>query len=226
MAGSALVAGAVREGAPPPEEERPGALPRFVISLDRIFGLNAWTTNNPPNGFNEGSSNGVSVSALLGAGSPDAVPALAYHIPREALDYVFPFRLTLGLGGGIFLGSSRTKAPDGTSVQGPGLFLFVVEPRVGYIIPLGAHAAFWPRVGYSFYGFNETGTQKNGQAYSSSINGMAIDIEPAFVWRPTKHAGITASLVGDIGFFGRQSGTPGSATALNGGLTFGGYVAF
>jgi hypothetical protein len=228
----AVVASAVREGGPAPEEN-PTAMPRFLISLERIFGVNAWMATNPPSGNNEGTSNGISVSALLGAGSPDAVPALAYHIPRAALDYVFPFRLTLGLGGGVFAGTSRLKSTDGTITDGPGLFLYVVEPRVGYVFALGKHVAFWPRVGFSLYGFSESGTSRSGQGTSESITGLAVDLEPTFVYRPSKYTGILASLVGDLGFMGKQNGSlsgdssgVGSVTALNAGITFGGYVAF
>jgi hypothetical protein len=228
----AIVAGAVREGAPAPEEDaRP--MPRLLVGLERVFGLNAWMTNNPPSGNNEGSSNGISVSALLGAGSPDAVPALAYHIPRGAVDYVFKFHLTLGLAGGVFAGNSRLKNTDGTTTDGPGLFLYVVEPRVGYVFALGKHVALWPRAGFSFYGFSESGTTKSGDRTSASITGMAIDLEPTFVFRPSKYTGVTASLLGDLGIQGKQNGSlngtsngSGSVTALNAGVTFGGYVAF
>jgi hypothetical protein len=228
-----VVARPARELLPPEPEEKRSPMPRFVISLERVFGVNAWYTVNPPSGNNEGTSNGISVSALLGAGSPDAVPALAYHIPRAALDYVFPFRLTVGLAGGVFAGNSRLKSTDGTTIDGPGLLLYVVEPRVGYVIPLGKAFTLWPRAGFSIYGFSESGTSKTGESTSGSITGMAVDLEPTFVFRPSENTGLTASVIGDLGFRGRQNGTfsgtsngPTTVTALNAGITFGGYVGF
>jgi hypothetical protein len=174
------------------------------------------------------------VAAMLGAGSPDAIPALAYHIPRVAIDYAFPFHLTLGFGGGAFFGNSTTKSSDGTKGEGPGLLLFVLEPRVGYMIPLGSHMALWPRVGFSYFGFSQlTTSSATKQTTYASVNGMAVDVEPTFVFRPGKYTGITASVLADIGVFGRQNPPPAGTTtdtesvlATNFGLTFGAYVGF
>jgi hypothetical protein len=189
--------------------------------------VNVWSTSQQ----NGTSSTGINVSALLGVGSPDGLPALAYHIPRVAIDYVFRFHLTLGVGGGIFVGSSNTKTADGAITDGPGLGLYVVEPRFGYLLPLGAHAALWPRAGVSFYGFTQSGTARTGLRASTSVTGVAIDVEPTVVIRPSKYTGITMSFLADVGLLGTQTQTPASAsahsvTASNYGLTFGVYVAF
>jgi hypothetical protein len=194
--------------------------------------LGVWSVAKSLNGQTE-TTQGFAVAVLVGTTSPDAFPASAYHTPRLALDYVTPVRITIGAAAGVFFaGSSKTSASQ-KSTDGPGLFNYILEPRVGYYLPLGDHLALWPRLGFTLFGYSQSNTSSSGQSSSTTVSGFALDLEPTFVLRPSKNTGLTVSALADLGLGGSvsESSQTGnqpspSVTAMNYGLTFGGYIGF
>jgi hypothetical protein len=222
---------AAPEAAPPtPTSPAEDAQPKWTISVDRLFGVYAWNVTQSASGASSTSS-GVSGSALVGTTSPDAVPALAFHTPRLSLDYTLG-SITVGGAVGFFAGSSTLNATSGSSNNGgPGLFMYLVEPRVGYLLPLGKHFVFWPRVGISLFGYSQSSTPAGGGSSTTvSESGFALDLEPTLALRLTPWGGLTVSGLADIGVGGSYS-VSGSSQSISSqsssyGVTFGMYVGF
>ncbi len=215
--------------APAPAESGPGEPPRWYVSVDRLFGLYAWNVTQSANGGSSTNS-GVSVSALVGTVSPDALPAFVFHTPRLSLDYAAG-SFTVGGSAGFFVGSSNLNATSGSSNNGgPGLFMYLLEPRVGYLVPLGEHFVFWPRVGVSVFAYSQSTTPVGGSSSTQTDTGFAIDLEPTLAARVGHWGGLTVSGLADIGVGGSTSVTGSSQSislqSSSYGLTFGMYVAF
>jgi len=173
----------------------------------------------------------VSFSALVGTTSPDAVPAIVYHTPRFALDYTLGSRrsgITVGGSVGFFLANSSTsQSGGGSGTSGPGLTMYLIEPRAGYYWAFDKHWAFWPRVGVSFFQYSSS-SSAGGQSSSVSFSGVAIDLEPTLVVHVTPGLAATVSALADLGVGGSFSANSNSVslTSTNFGLTFGALASF
>jgi len=207
-------------------------MPTFIVSLDRMMGFGFWSVSASQNGFSQTTS-GVEGQLLVAATSPDAVPASVYHTPRIALEGVIGGGFTLGGSAGVMLAnSSQSASGGGASTGGPGLFMFVVEPRIGYLVQLGDKFVFWPRAGFSAFEYSQSSTPTGGGATSTtSASGFAVDLEPTILLRALPTAGFSATALADIGVGGSfsQTGSTGGnigVTSMNFGLTFGAFVGF
>jgi hypothetical protein len=223
-----------------PRREEP-SFDRFIVSADRMFGLNFWSNAGENNGATW-SSSGTSFSLLWairqdaagGAGAPAPGPSVVYQTPRLALDYVIPVgagMVTVGGSLGFFMGGG-TGETLGNKYDLPSSVAWTVTPRGGYILAFTDEFSVWLRGGFTYYRLSsETqGTNKVSTTYS----GLAINLEPTVVWKPVRHFGFTASLLGDIGLAGAATitgtaTTPGLDVTLrahNYGLTFGAVGSF
>jgi hypothetical protein len=212
------------------------ALPSIFLSFDRLMGIGAWSVNESANG-GSATTSGVQAQFFVATTSPDATPASVYHTPRLALDGALG-SFTLGGSLGVFFANSnQSQSGGGSSTGGPGLVMWIVEPRVGYLLALGEHWIFWPRVGISAFEYSQsqssgssTSGSSGGQSVTTSATGFAIDLEPTIALRLLPSAGLTASFLADIGVGGSYSQT-GQSTSIglqssNYGVTFGAFIGF
>ncbi len=202
-------------------------------SMSFFYGSNPVASNVPAFG---GPGN-IGAGAALGAYGTN----LAFTVPRVGLDYVVVPNVTIGgdiilyftLGGNTSTeqdtqGGTTTTTSDGN----PGITLFGIAPRGGYILGLNDMFSLWLRGGFSYYTWTAKQTTNNGNTtVTAGQNQPAIDLEPQIVFTPIPHVGFTAGLTMDIPFAGgwsnsvEQGGTTqsnsGGASILYFGLTMG-----
>jgi hypothetical protein len=192
------------------------------------MGFGVWSVKASQNGGDQTTS-GVEAQLLVGTTSPDSVPASVYHTPRIGLDAVLG-SFTVGGNVGLFVASSsQSTSGGGSSTGGPGLLMWVLEPRVGYLLPLNDTWVFWPRVGIGIFEYSQS-SSSGGQSSTTSATGFALDLEPTILWRALPSAGFSATALADVGVGGSYSTTgesnPPSLTSMNFGVTLGAYVPF
>ena len=201
-----------------------------------LFGYNHWsydlpTTANVTKDNVSGSSWNLSLlyggtpwsSDLTGLGRGGALGGafgntnLAFTVPRVGLDYVIVPNVTIG--GDLILyftvgGNTSTEVDlqggqtNTTTNDNPGVTLFGIAPRGGYILGLNDMFSLWLRGGFSYYTWTSKQTVTNGgtsTTYTASQNQPAIDLEPQVVFHIIPHVGFTAGLTLDIPFAGGYS---------------------
>jgi hypothetical protein len=225
---------------------------QFIIGADRLmplFGYSNFSADLPTGGNltkNTESFDSSSISLLYG-GTPASTGIannavglgpyttnLAFTVPRIGLDYVIVPNVTIG--GDLVLyftvgGNSSTEqdfqggTSTTTSTGNPGVTLFGIAPRGGYILTLNDMFSLWLRGGFSFYTWTAKQTVTQGNASvtnTSSENQPAIDLEPQIVFHIVPHVGFTAGLYFDIPFAGGWSGSTssgGTTTSTSGGAS-------
>src|SRR5262249_33522524 len=124
-----------------------------------------------------------------------------HSLPRVAVDFTIIPRLTLGgaiafgfgLGGSdesetIAGGVKVTRSADAPTATAIGL-----APRVGDIIPLTEHLAFWPRAGFAFYSVSARSDQtigndpNNVRTVSVTDTLFSLDLDPQLTIVPVEH---------------------------------------
>ncbi len=182
----------------------------IIISAERLSGLFSYSRRSVT-----GEQAGVEVTSRTSSttmgllASPS--PATFYTFPRFAFDY--------GVGGGLTLGasamafftlSSKSERESGSQTQSEDsgkLTVLGIMPRVGYILPLGDVAAFWPRVGlsYSHVSIDSPEETVGGVTTSSSTSQsqLAVHVEPMFTLSPVNHFAFTLGPVVDIPLTGK-----------------------
>jgi hypothetical protein len=219
---------------------------QFIIGADRLlsfFGYSHYSYDLPTGANiskNNISSDSTSLSFFYGAtpqsgglggngatGIANVSTNLAYTVPRIGLDYVLVPNVTIGgdlvlyftLGGNTSNEVDTNGGGSMTNSQGnPGVTLFGIAPRGGYILPLNDMFSLWLRGGFSYYTWTAKQTVSNGgnsTTYTSSQNQPAIDLEPQVVFHIIPHVGFTAGLTLDIPFAGGWS----QSTQNNGNTT-------
>ena len=209
---------------------------QFIIGADRLlslFGYSHFSADLPTGGNltkNTASLDSTSIGLLyggtpisLGVGNAGGLGGyttnLAFTVPRVGLDYVIVPNVTIG--GDLVLyftvgGSSSTEqdfqggTQMTTSTGNPGVTLFGIAPRGGYILGLNDMFSLWLRGGFSYYTWTskQTVTQGNNSVTNtSSENQFAGDLEPQIVFHIIPHVGFTAGLTLDIPLFGQWSGS-------------------
>jgi hypothetical protein len=205
---------------------------QFILGADRLMPLVSWNRISQDNfagtatiassqtglsffwGFSDQIEGQNGAPATLENPAAAQAQRLFFSVPRVGFDYVVIPHLTIGGNVAVYFtaGStvSRTLNVNGDTVSGGngGLFLFGVEPRVGYLLHLSDMWTLWLRGGLSFY----TGTVHSGVAPDGSYSHFnadlfALDLEPQIVFTPVPHFGLTAAVNGDIGLVGRHSFT-------------------
>lgn len=201
-------------------------------SMSFFYGSNPTTSNVAVFG-----GPGGGAGATLGAYGTN----LAFTVPRVGLDYVVVPNVTVGgdvilyftLGGNTSTeqdsqGGTVTTTSDGN----PGITLFGIAPRGGYILGLNDMFSLWLRGGFSFYTWTAKQTINNGNTtLTAGQNQFALDLEPQIVLTAIPHVGFTAGVTMDIPLVGQWSdstennGTTrsdsGGASILYLGLTMG-----
>jgi hypothetical protein len=228
--------------------DRFGEKGQFIISADRLFSLFAYTHVGQDNfGSTAGNKitdtvNGTSISLLWGS-SAVTLPGgglfiSPFTVPRVGFDYVLLPNFTVGgnlvlffsLGGSTSQDATGGGATTSQSNDNPGVFIFGLEPRAGYILELNNMFSLWLRGGVSYY--VETtkttrGTGANQVTDTGSINQFALDLEPQFVFTPIPHVGFSAGPTMDIPLTGGHSndhnagGTSTNTSAWSSVLYFG-----
>ncbi len=172
MTGTAFAADPAPEA---PASEGLGSKGTFAIGAERMFGWNRGTMSVDDHDTD------YSSLGMLWSGSHSGN---LYSQPRLTMDY-FPLQ---GLSVGGSLGYVSTSFNDENSEKYSG---FVFTPRAGYLLGLGDHFGFWPRLGFSFY-------DTNNPDYSQFSLGGELNL----VIAPTKSLGFLVGLVGDLGVAG------------------------
>jgi hypothetical protein len=155
----------------------------LTLGIERAFGFH-WTTtswdNVPPDQDNDTSH------TVVGIGWYRA--ETAHHNPRVGLDYFIVDQLSLG-GSLGFWSAGGDRDGDG----------FMIFPRVGYVIPFGDIAGFWPRGGLAYY--SEGGGQNWDQLVLGAEGSFYVRPLPdwAILFGPTMDLGVTGG-VGDADF--------------------------
>jgi hypothetical protein len=157
---------------------------RSGSGLGLFFGRNV--------GYSEGAGNGN----LLSDQTP---PYVNVHLlPRIAFDFTIINRLTLGaaiafgfgLGGSDDDESAQNGARVTRSTDAPTATAIGLAPRVGYIIPLAEHFAFWPRAGFAFYSVSfraDTVINNQPATVSATDTFFSLDLDPQFAIIPTQN---------------------------------------
>jgi hypothetical protein len=183
----------------------------FIVSADRLFSLLAFSdvqTDEIGAATKTTDTSQLTAVSLFAGGSAQDI---FFTVPRVGLDYVIGSHLTLG-GELILYGTLGRNASQQTQGAGsmnqpnpPTVFLFGAAPRVGYLLPLTEQFAFWPRGGISWYTESANGPDSTIPLTQNSVDQLAIDLDPQFVWSPVPHFGITAGPTLDIPIAGGVS---------------------
>ncbi|HZU85786.1 MAG TPA: hypothetical protein VE987_22830 [Polyangiaceae bacterium] len=197
---------------------------QFIIGADRLFSLFSYThiaqdqfNPGPGNSKQTTTVNGTALSLLWGSSPVIAnggVPIISpFAVPRIGVDYVIVPHVTIGGDLIVFFTLGGNTATDtttnggttsSTSTDNPGQFLFGIEPRGGYILPLTDMFSLWLRGGLSYY-IQSSKTTAGGSTTTNTTNQLALDLEPQVVFTPIPHVGFTAGLTGDIPLTGGHS---------------------
>ena len=180
---------------------------QLIVSADRLVPLFSYTyassTTTQNNIELTQSQSGAGISILFGriAGVDGGLPTNVHAIPRVGFDFTVIPRLTLGaaFAFGFGLGGSNetealtnnvkatreTDAPTATAVG--------LAPRVGYILPLTDHLAFWPRGGFGFYWVSvkteDVNVNNPNDVTTQSVtdNLISLDLDPQLMITPFEH---------------------------------------
>jgi hypothetical protein len=130
---------------------------------------------------------------------------MPFQLPRLAVDgFLMP---SLTLGGSLSFGSYSLDPGD--------VDVFTLQPRVGYVVPLGSIADFWLKGGLSYYSMDYGATDESGLGLSGAFD---------FVINLTRSFGISVGPSIDFGLIGERSTPAGdddvkyTTLALNVGL--------
>lgn len=230
---------------------------QLFISADRLVPLFAYTRGSVTqvqNGVELTTSHtGSGISFLWGRdiGYPDDFsnfPANVHALPRVAFDFTVINRLTVGaaiafgfgLGGSVnrelvqgnVKSNQTTDSPTGTAIG--------LAPRVGYILPLSDHFAFWPRAGFAFYSvsFKQDVINNNAVVRTDSLSDshLSLDLDPQFAIVPVPNFFFTLGPLLNIPLSGTRSVSSSNSNVtvssdialLHFGITagVGGYIGF
>lgn len=180
---------------------------RFLLSVERITGALGWSTHSvTENDFGRFERDRLGAQLhVFGASAHagDGQDSINYSgVPRLALDVVVGHGLTAG-GFVSVLGSTGTEdlTIDGTEqpeITFPDSVTVLGGARVGYVLPLSAGAAFWPRVGVSYAVQRVFGAAGARQ----TIQSLQINVEPTFLLSPVPHVAILIHPLFDFGVAG------------------------
>jgi hypothetical protein len=150
---------------------------------------------------------------------------LPFTVPRVGLDYVIVPNVTIGgdlilyftLGGNTSQEIDQQGGQTNTqSTDNPGVFLFGVAPRGGYILGLNDMFSLWLRGGFSYYTWQAQQSVSNPSAtYTASQWEFAVDLEPQIVFHIIPHVAFTGGLTLDIPLAGKYSNSVQSNGTTN-----------
>jgi hypothetical protein len=160
-----------------------GSQGTLAIAAERVFGLPYYeqTEVDDPRPPGEVQDEWTTVGLAWGE---DHTP---YTRPRFAIDYFIIDGLSLG-GSLAFVSVSYDRDPDGGDGDG---HAFLFAPRVGYALPFGTVAGFWPRGGFTYVSEGD-GADRSELALSAEAMFWIAPAEGiAFLVGPTFDLGVT-----------------------------------
>jgi hypothetical protein len=185
-----------------------------LLSAERLFGFTYLSrSEDQPNAGNGTGTPTIDTSGTtFGPLGPAATTAL-YSSPRLAFDAqvwrgftagaaISYFRISVKRtidGAGVFTNSSTST-----------LSAVVLAPRVGYLAPLTASVALWPRVGFTYF---RAWTSSNG---SQTLGLYALTLEVPLAFRLTEHVLLLAGPTLDLGLAGTTSSSGGNQPRIPG----------
>jgi len=207
---------------------------QLILSADRLVPVFGFThssverdgpLNNNDIRETSSSASGISLlygrdlsSAEEGVGNGFGQPVNVHSIPRVAFDITIINNLTLGMGIAFAFGlggSNKTETVTSanttvtTKVDAPTFTAIGLAPRVGYIIPIGEHLAFWPRAGFGFYSTGgKTENVNNANVVSEfkiTDTLFSLDLDPQLAIIPTEHFFISVGPMLNIPVSGNRS---------------------
>ncbi|WP_394836075.1 hypothetical protein LVJ94_04105 [Pendulispora rubella] len=177
---------------------------QFILSADRLLPVVSYESVKTDTNGGSTTESSARMSLLTANFSHRSV----FDVPRASLDYAIIDHLTIG--GSVFVAfdvsHSRTNK-GGNLTQDVDLSkesFFGFAPRVGYVLPLSASVAFWPRGGFSYIRRNFQSPDSSDADLSASVDQFALDLEPMFVLSPVPHFGITVGANIDIPVTGKN----------------------
>lgn len=156
-----------------------GRAGQAAVGVERVFGYS----------YARGEGDGVTALSLFGSSGVEAFSA-PYALPRFGVDYFPIAQLSVGVAGGYARLSSRTVS-SATEIIG-------VYPRLGYALPLGEDATFWPRIGASFVSLGNT---------ESANRLLAVSVELQLLTRLGGSLAVSVVPTADVGVMGTNGHT-------------------
>ena len=172
---------------------------RFIISAERLFGLNFYAGHYEQNN-REINNSGTHVGLLWNnaLGSNDVV-INPYKVPRLAFDYAVIPHLTIGGSLGFASSSGKRKEPNLNEQDTIDTTLFAFAPRVGYVFGFTNLLGLWLRGGLTYYHLTF------GLDDRASLSGFGLNLEAALVFAVLPNVGITLTPSFDIPLTGSVS---------------------
>jgi hypothetical protein len=191
-----------------------GKTGQIMISADRLFGLTfpSVTIEDGDNG-DKATLSRTNASLLFPAPSlvSGNIILNPYDLPRAGIDFNAASGFTVGGSIGFWSGTGKTKDEPvmgpATETDNGSITMFMISPRVGYVIPISPLFAFWPRGGITFFTLGTETTNMGPMPVTTKrrTNGFSADIEAMFVLTPVSHFGITFGPIVDLPLSGSRS---------------------
>jgi hypothetical protein len=206
LLGLAVLAATRAAAADEPVQEPParaafGDRGELLVSADRLVPLLGYTTQSITARQGDVTTtvtdDGTSVALLFGR-----EPGLGsvHTVPRVAFDFTVLRRVTLGtsiifaFGLGGDHSEERTSSVEPTTKResrAPLSTIVGFAPRAGYVLPLGARFALWPRAGLGFYSVSSKSEETSNLGVTSTTRVtdtvFSLDLDAQLVWLPTPH---------------------------------------
>ena len=181
--------------------------PGFIVSADRLLPLLSYESIKTGDSGSQDTQSRLSIALMNNA--PFEAYSSFYNLPRVGFDWLPIQNLTLGGATWLYMDLQATDTPSGgSSKDQPKLTYWGIAPRVGYIVPMGDKASFWPRAGVEYHSV----TSSDG---SVAVNQFAVEVEAMLVISPWNHFGFTVGPTADIPISGKRTiavpGTGGAA---------------
>lgn len=180
-----------------------------VLSADRLFGVHLWKVKTSSGG-GDAEQSGTTLAAFFpGAGQTPG------QVPRLAFDWIGAQNISLGGAVGYISETTQNKV-NNTSVDGPKATMFVLSPRLGYVVPMGPRSAFWPRAGITWFSQKRDQTSTAGQSETDKLTGLQVNLEAMFFLGVTPSFGFVLGPFYDLPLSGtRSSEGPRSSPAVD-----------
>jgi hypothetical protein len=162
------------------------------FSAERLFGFySLHLSNEDPNPNNPNRDD-----TLTGFGLGIGADSYPFNIPRLGFDIFVIDQLSVG--GAIGYASYSDANQNNNSQFGNNsVEVFELAPRVGYWIPLGSIAGFWPRGGFTWHSINPDGPDNDAR-------GLALTLEALFGIGPVEHFAFLLGPLFDIDIIGNR----------------------
>lgn len=168
------------------EETLPGQ-GSVVFGAERMFGIYSYKGTAERDNAKY-TQNGTQFSLLWGAnGTSGGVENNFDAMPRIGVDFFVTEGLSLGGSIGYYTSSGEQKlevpGQPTDSEDLDDLTAVAFAPRVGYLIPLGERAGFWPRGGITYVSFKDEQPDND----KTTITSWQLSAEAMFFLAPVEH---------------------------------------